>query len=274
LKFSPFPSLLFLFSLLVTFEEPEKLIIIDHKNDNGHILAMSLRSRSQRAAVKKAVDYIDWSSDEDEGEVPWKGAEDDRSSQPASEDCASSSEGPDTNVWSLRLVVIDDEERRYELVGEPLDAPLPPLIKKTPPEGKGEGEGGTQSGDPPPNDREIETNGAVTEAGNAPPPAVAVTGAKGRAKETFYAAMKELEGGQNIGFLEGWWFCLRADDPTQPLALGGNKKKLTRFPTEGLISCFLSYGPPNVPPTQRTVPLSSPFFSQSRRRLQLIHCHR
>lgn len=193
-----------------------------------------MRSRSQRAAVK-VVDYVDWSSEEEEEEEEEAEAPKSRRNDRKKGRSAADEE----SAWALRLVVIDDEERRYELTGEPFDAPLPPPIKAA-------------------KDRQTE-GPANEEKGGTDAPEAATNGdgkdAKKRKKETFYAAMKEIEGGQNVGLLEGWWFCLRASNDTHALALGG-KKKLTKFPTEGLISCFLSYGPPNVPPKHRTVTYS------------------
>lgn len=207
------------------------IYIIYFKIKNRRLGAMSLRSRSQRAAVK-VVDYVDWSSEEEEEEeeeAPKSRRNDRKKGRSAADE---------ESAWALRLVVIDDEERRYELTGEPFDAPLPPPIKAA-------------------KDRQTE-GPANEEKGGTDAPEAATNGdgkdAKKRKKETFYAAMKEIEGGQNVGLLEGWWFCLRASNDTHALALGG-KKKLTKFPTEGLISCFLSYGPPNVPPKHRTVRL-------------------
>jgi hypothetical protein len=184
----------------------------------------------------KVVDYVDWSSEEEEEEEEKEEAPKSRNDRKKGRVAAD-----EESAWALRLVVIDDEERRYELTGEPFDAPLPPPIKAAK-DRQAEGpaneeKGGTEA-------PEAATNGDGTTEKDA----------KKSKKETFYAAMKEIEGGQNVGLLEGWWFCLRAsnDDFTHALALGG-KKKLTKFPTEGLISCFLSYGPPNVPPKHRTV---------------------
>lgn len=195
----------------------------------------------------------------------------------------------------LRLTVTDDEERHYELVGEALDSPLPPLIK--PPKKVDPPAPATSlpSSSPQTQDARPEADG-----GSMRSPEETPTG-KAR-KESFYAAMKRLEGGQNVGLLEGWWFCLRAsgsEEPKavssaasqpvdvammttttttttttpsaaprvssplralsssslqpQPLMLSAGRKKLARFPTEGLLSCYLTYGPPNAPQSKRQV---------------------
>jgi len=214
-------------------------------------MTSSLRSRSKRAVAKK-VDYIDWSSSEDEGggeheqdcgpgsseSQSWSHEQQEDESQKEGE--VEKTEGR-TNAWTLRLVVVDDEERRHELVGEPLDSPLPPPIKSS---------SGSNSKKMKEEEVKKESQPASTEAGGV---SSSSRDSKDTEREAFYSAMKELEGGQNVGFLEGWWFCLRAshDDPAQPLALGcGGKKKTTKFPTEGLISCSLSYGPRGLSPQQ------------------------
>jgi hypothetical protein len=220
----------------------------------------------------KAVDYVEWSSEEEEEEEDEEELKTSnrkiktnrpRSAKPGGGGDGGEGEGEEEGVWALRLVVTDDEERRYELVGEPFDAPLPPPIKPKAPS-KPSIDASTSRAEAG-GDGVTTTEAATASVGSAATtPEAAANGLKAKRKEAFYAAMKELEGGQNVGLLEGWWFCLRAastaaaDDFSQALALGGGKKKLTKFPTEGLISCYLSYGPPNVQPKHRTVPQPSP----------------